>query len=113
MDKDASCSSSCVFLLAGGVIRNVFLNGQIGLHRPRFEYEPYATLSKDEAKMAYDKLVQRCVEYMKEMGIGGEVFSDMLRIPSHKVRFVAREYAEEHGLVGVDPGWEEWSRAGK
>lgn len=33
VDRDGSCSSSCVFLLAGGVVRNVFMNGQIGLHR--------------------------------------------------------------------------------
>lgn len=38
VDGGASCSSSCIFLLAGGVERNVFLNGRIGLHRPRFDY---------------------------------------------------------------------------
>lgn len=111
VERDKSCSSSCVFLLVGGVDRFIFMNGKIGLHRPRFEAEIYGNLSKDEARAAYNTLVQRCVEYMKEMGISDSVFSDMLKVPSHKVRFVYQDYAEEHGLVGVDPGWEEWERA--
>lgn len=111
VDRDGSCSSSCVFLLAGGVMRDLFLNGKIGLHRPRFDYEPYGGLSKDQAKAAYDALIGRCVDYMKEMGISEKVFSDMLRVPSQSIRFVDRDYANEQGLVGTDPGWEEWSRA--
>lgn len=50
---------------------------------------------------------------MKEMGISDKVFTDMLRIPSQKVRMVDRDYAKEHGLVGTDPGFEEWWRARK
>ena len=31
------CSSACVFVLAGGVERNLILDSKIGLHRPFFE----------------------------------------------------------------------------
>jgi hypothetical protein len=111
VDRGGSCSSSCVFLIAGGVRRSVFSNGRIGLHRPRFDYQPFASLSKDQAREAYSSLVGACVNFMKEMGISDQVFSDMLRVPSQEIKFVSRSYAEKYGLVGDDPAWEEWRRA--
>ena len=111
VDGGASCSSACILLLAGGVMRDVFFDGKLGLHRPRFEYEEYANLSSKDAKQAYDKLVDKCVEYMKNMGVSDNIFSDMLKTPSQDIKFVSRDYAEENNLIGVDPGWEEWSRA--
>ena len=76
--NNQTCSSSCVFLLAGGVRRTVAVKARVGLHRPRFEYDSFALLSKDEARAAYNKLVQACVDFMREMGISDQVFSDML-----------------------------------
>lgn len=111
VDGGSSCSSSCIFLLAGGVMRNIFLDGELGLHRPRFDYNEYANFSSENAKNAYDALIEQCSSYMKRMGIKDDVFNDMLKIPSQEIKFVNRDYAEMYNLVGVDPGWEEWSRA--
>ena len=72
-------------------MRDVFLNGQIGLHRPRFDYGPYGSIPKDQARAAYNALIAKCVDFMKEMGISERVFSDMLKVPSQRVRFVYRE----------------------
>lgn len=111
VEGGGSCSSSCVFLHSAGVMRNVFGDGLLGLHRPRFDYEEFAALSKLDARTAYAQVVEACEKYMREMGISDEVFKDMLRIPSHEIRFVDRDYAEQHDLVGKDPAWEEWMRA--
>lgn len=111
VDGGASCSSACVFLLAGGVSRHVFLDGKIGLHRPRFDYQEYGGLSKNQASAAYEKIKKDCIDYMREMGISDQVFFDMLKIASQNINFVDRDYGERTGLVGTDPAWEEWVRA--
>ncbi len=111
VDSGSDCSSSCVFLMAGGVRRDVFLNGRIGLHRPRFEFEHYGSLNQNQARKAYHALKQQCTEYMNNMGISQRVFENMLITPSQEIIFIGRETAKEMGLVGSDPAWEEWERA--
>ena len=102
-----SCSSACVFLFSAGVKRDIFGNGRLGLHSPRASYSEFAPLSKYEAS---DQIINICRNYMDQMGISNQVFSDMLQTPSQSVNFVDRFYAESHGLVGIAP-LEEWGRA--
>ena len=90
-------------------------NGRLGLHSPRANYNDFAPLSKYETS---DQIINICRNYMDEMGISNQVFSDMLQTPSQSVKFVDRFYAESHGLVGIAPleewgraPWEEWGRA--
>jgi hypothetical protein len=111
VDCNGVCGSSCVFVLAGGVSRDVLCSGRIGLHRPRFEYESFANLSREQARGAYNTVVAACTEFMKQMGVAEQVFSDMLAVPSQEVKFVGRDYGEKTRLLGIDPGWEEWQRA--
>lgn len=92
-------------------MRTVAAKARVGLHRPRFEYDSFALLSKDEARAAYNKLVQACVDFMREMGISDQVFSDMLRVPSQEIRFASEAYLERCALSGKDPAWQEWQRA--
>jgi hypothetical protein len=109
--QDGTCGSSCVFVFAGGVMRDIYSNGQLGLHRPRFDYDSFADLPKDQAMAAYSAAVSKCADFMKEMGIPEQVLSHMLRVPSQQVTLLNRERAEKYGLVGTDPAWEEWQRA--
>ena len=106
VDDGKSCNSACVFLFSAGVKRDIFGNGRLGLHSPRSYYSEFAPLSKYEAS---DQLINICRNYMDEMGISNQVFSDMLQTPSQSVNFVDRFYAESHGLVGIAP-LEEWGR---
>jgi hypothetical protein len=108
---DQTCASSCVFVFAGGVQRTVVQNGQLGLHRPRFDYEMFGEFGKDEARKAYTAAVDNCAKFLKEMGIGETVLSVMLKIPSEKIRWLRSEETEKFGLVGIDPAWQEWVRA--
>ena len=92
VDDGKSCNSACVFLFSAGVKRDIFGNGRLGLHSPR-SYQ----------------IINKCRNYMDEMGISNQVFSDMLQTSSQSVNFVDRFYAESHGLVGIAP-LEEWGR---
>lgn len=111
VDRQSSCSSSCVFLFSAGVRRWVQPGGKLGFHRPRFEYSHFAGLTSEEAARAYEALIEECEDYMSEMGINDRVLEEMLRTPSHDVHWVDREKAVELGLDGDDPAWAEWRRA--
>lgn len=108
---DGECASSCVFLLASGVIRDVWMGGKLGLHRPRFDFEPYGGLSREMAETEYRNLIDAAESYLKRMGIHDQVISDMLSTPSRSIKYVGREYAEKYGLLGKDAAWEEWQYA--
>lgn len=108
---NGQCSSACIFVLAGGVERYLLNESQIGLHRPFFEQKFFAGLSSQEAQRRYGELVARSKSYLRSMGITDTLFEDMLRVPSQKIQFVDRKYAEEVRLLGNDPAYEEWTRA--
>ncbi len=111
VDRNEECSSACIFILAGGVERIVLVGAKIGLHRPYFNKALFANLSRSESAAMYRSLIDMCRSYFDEMGIDGTVFEEMLKIPSHKVRYVDTHYAEKVGLHGSDPAYDEWLRA--
>lgn len=108
---NGECSSACVFVFAGGVERNLIRESRVGLHRPFFEQKFFAGLSSQQAQRRYGELIARCKSYMRSMGITDALFEDMLRVPSQKIQYVDRKYAEEVRLLGTDPAYEEWTRA--
>ena len=75
VDDGKTCSSACVFLLSAGVKRDIFGNGRLGLHSPRSYDSEFPSLARHEAS---DQLINRCKNYMDDMGISSQVFSDML-----------------------------------
>lgn len=111
VDVGRECSSACLFLLAAGVRRDVFQDAKLGLHRPRFEEEMFASLTPNDATILYASLVERCRSYFQDMGISDRLMEDMLLVESRKIAYRDREYAEEVRLAGVDAGFQEWSRA--
>lgn len=111
VDARATCSSSCVFVFVAGVQRSMFNNGQLGLHRPRFDHAYFAGLTRQEASEKYDQMVMDIKRYFEGMNVSQKIFDEMLKIPSQRIEFVDRRHAEERGLLGADPAWEEWSRA--
>jgi len=107
---NGECSSACIFVLAGGVQR-LMIEGKLGLHRPYFDQAQFANLSAADAKKLYTEMTEQCRDYLAQMGIRGTLFDEMLRIPSHKVRYISRHAAEEFNLLGDDPAYAEWRRA--
>lgn len=111
VDMNDKCSSSCVLLLASGVRRDVFSGAQIGLHRPRFDHEYFAGLTRSESESLYNSLIDGINSYFLSMNVSERILSDMLKAPSWEIDYRNREYAEEVGLIGFDPSFHEWRRA--
>lgn len=106
------CDSACVFILIGGTQRNMIAGTRLGLHRPRFaDNDAYAKLPANEAKREYDRIVSRLKAYFLSMGASEEAFRLLINTPSTAIRYVDRDKAEDLGLVGNDPSWDEMTDA--
>jgi hypothetical protein len=111
VNKGAMCASSCVFVLAGGVQRNLVNNGQIIIHRPYFEPDMFGKLDYSESQGRYAVVTEIVRKYLTEMGMDERLFNEMMRVPSNDGVLLGRDYAETLRLVGKDPAYEEWIRA--
>ena len=95
----AECASSCVFLLAAGMVRGV--NGKVGIHRP---FNPEGQESNEaEIKALYKDLKGVAEAFLEEMNVSDRLYEDMLRIPPHSMRYLTREELHHYGLLGPDP----------
>ena len=70
------CFSSCVLILAGGVLRGPL--GSIGIHRPYFSD---GAASYAEAQNRYGSLKPQVVEFLELGGVNPALWEDMLRTP--------------------------------
>lgn len=111
VDKGAECASACVFILAGGVDRNIATGARVLLHRPYFDPRFFAELSVTDAQNLYRKLTDMSKEYLKDMGMPDALFERMLRVPSQKADLLSTRELESLRLEGSDPAFEEWNRA--
>lgn len=93
------CMSSCVFVLAGSIDRNVY--GKIGIHRP---YSMKTGLIDfEDAQSQYKKTRTDIKNYLNEMNITSSLFDAMERIPPEKMRILTREEVDGFGLDDIDP----------
>jgi hypothetical protein len=100
---DASCLSSCVFILAGATQRQVF--GKVGIHRPY--YQQVENLSHERRSDRYAQLIEEARQYFDRMHIRSEIVDAMVSVPPEKIKMLT--YAEQsyYGLNRVDPVAEE------
>lgn len=111
VDKGATCSSACIFVLAGGIDRWAVPGAKLGLHRPYFEQKMFAGLSYEAAQKLYGRLSSAVQTYLIEMGITADLYEMMIRIPSDDLLELDHDLAERTNLLGKDPAYEEWDRA--
>lgn len=111
VNRGAICASSCIFVLAGGVERNVMNGGQLIIHRPYFEPDQFGKMNYSESQERYAVLTQVVSNYLVEMGMDERLFNELMRVPSNDGVIISREYAETLRLIGKDPAYEEWVRA--
>ena len=111
VDENAECSSACILVLAGGISRGALPGAELGIHRPLFQPEEFAELSHLESQDRYSALSAAVKEYLSRMGIADTLFDVMMNVPSRKMEFLTREFAEATHLLGNDPAYEEWQRA--
>lgn len=107
----AKCASSCMLIFAAGVDRLLLDDARLGIHRPYFPPEQFAKLDRLEAQRRYSSLEKGVAEYLRIMGMSDELFDQMMRVPSNKVRWLREDEAKKLRLVGDDPAFAEWDRA--
>ena len=103
------CSSACVFVLAGGVVRGA-PTFSIGIHQARI------TLSNDQAVIAkevdakdnqkaqalLDTYEREARQYFSQMGIPGELFVAMQSYPAKRLHRLSSEEITLYGLNGIE-----------
>ena len=99
-----ACSSSCVFLLVGGVERLV--RGHVGVHRPYFEsLDRRRTAAQVSADIrALDALI---VTYLQEMNITPNLLDFMKGVPANEMRWLSDLDLQTFGLSAPDPVFDE------
>jgi hypothetical protein len=98
----SKCSSSCVYILVGGIIRLAY--GRVGVHRST----PATSLTDiDLLKDRLDLLEFSTIQYFKDMGISNQVSSAALIIPNWSIRYLSEDEKWNWGVLGIEALHEE------
>jgi hypothetical protein len=99
-----TCSSSCVFLLIGGVNRDVW--GRVGVHRPYFES---LDRRRTQAEVSADirGLDAMIITYLRDMNISSNFLDFMKGVPPDQMRWLSDSDLQTFGLSAPDPVFDE------
>ncbi len=100
IDKDETCISACVLILAGATHR--IINGKVGIHRPYFE-TPRDAVDYGKVQSAYHAMTYQIRTYLREMNVSDRLADDMMIVPPERVRFLSDIELMNYGLGIVDP----------
>lgn len=99
-----TCASSCVFILAGAVLRNA--GNHVGIHRLTFsELDTKANYREVRGRM--DKLEQAVRTFLKDMDIPESLLDAMKAVPPERIRWLSSDELEQFRLSGFDPTHQE------
>jgi hypothetical protein len=93
------CYSSCVFLLAGGVVRSVF--GTVGIHRPYFT-SMSKDKSTDEVRTLRESLNLRIKNFFKYVDVPESLLDEMLSYPPDNMKILTEQDLLKYRLTGKD-----------
>lgn len=94
------CSSACVFILAGGVVR--YPLGKVGIHRPYFNSTPDTGVGE---KLREILMISRA--YFEEMNIPSSLADAMFSIPPEANHFLSRAELDFYRLNQSDFSYQE------
>ncbi len=102
----AECFSSCVYILAAGVNKEVFTfadpNIKVGIHRPYLTQMP-----KEGVQIAVKKALADSKAYFAEMNIPEQLADAMFSIPPDKMEILTDDKLASYRLTGMDIAFEE------
>jgi hypothetical protein len=99
---DARCSSSCVYILVGGIIRLAY--GRVGVHRST---PANSTTDADLISERLDLLNFSISQYFKDMGMSEQLITATLIIPNWSIRYLTEDEKWNWGVLGIEPVHEE------
>ena len=100
----SECLSSCVFILAAGVNRNVI--GKVGIHRPYFEALNSNATTLDIKKMR-DENKKVMKEYFVNMDVSDSIIEEMMSIEPNKIKILSEDELTKFRLSVMDADHEE------
>ena len=101
VNESSRCLSSCVFILAAGLDKNVSGTNIIGIHRPFGT--SVGSVSREDATRTYREMTAQIYAYFNEMNIPQSLSEEMLRIPPEDMKMLTFDQTMRFGLVGKDP----------
>ena len=99
---NSKCSSSCVYILVGGIIRLAY--GRVGVHRST---PATSSTDIDLLKDRLDLLEFSTIQYYKDMGISSQLSSAALIIPNWSIRYLSEDEKWNWGVLGIEALHEE------
>lgn len=105
MPTNAECFSSCVYILAAGVAKQVFYEmwgNKVGIHRPYLTRIP-----KESVQVAMRKALADSRAYFAEMNIPEQLADKMFSISPDNVEILTDDQLTLYRLTGLDIVFEE------
>lgn len=99
------CYSACVLTLAGAGYRAINERSRIGIHRPYQRLAVVTTAGNEKEK--YAELQVKVEQFLSEMNVSPKLYSDMMMIPSHKIKILTIDELSNYGLAENDPYFDE------
>lgn len=88
-----SCSSSCVFILAGANSKTI--KGKVGIHRP---FVTDLSLTGEAASATLGQVVAKVKDYLDKKGIAPSLADDMFSVEPHKIRYLTDDELSRYRL---------------
>jgi hypothetical protein len=96
----AKCMSSCIYIVAGGMVR--WLYGDVGIHRPYF-----ATTPSESFDAAMKKVVAESKAYFSRMNVSEQLADAMFATPPDEVHVLTDRELKNYWLGREDMAYEE------
>lgn len=94
------CFSSCVYILAAGVVRYPW--GDVGIHRPYFVSPPNQSYD-----ISLKRMLSQSKEYFLEMNVPDSLADDMFSIPPSEIKMLGDVSLSKYRLSQTDMAYEE------
>jgi hypothetical protein len=106
--KDAECSSACVLILGGAVVKNAY--GRVGIHRPYFgSVHPSSNYSSIRKKR--EDLLDTIRTYLRDVDVSLSLVDMMEGTPPERIRYLTDAEMDEMRLHGEDSSFNERTTA--
>lgn len=99
----ATCSSSCIFLVAGAVERYFF--GGLAIHNFFVVSEE---LTYDEVTKTRRRLEASIRSFLVEMNVSPQLYDRMLSVPPQRLRLLTEQERDDLGLGSTDPTFQDF-----
>jgi len=100
--ENCVCYSSCFLIWITGINR---FDSHLGVHRPKFNADYYASLEPDEARKKYNLMIREIGEYLDNYLVPQDLKEMMLMTPSHDIYGF---YSGSRKMGGFTPAYDEF-----